>query len=152
MKKLVAIIALSGVMFFITPNEAKAQTQGLELGLRFANANDFAVDFAMPLGANRFHANANFNNAGIGVAALYDWQFPFAQGFMFYPGLGGALAIYDNGTGGTNLALAVGGEVGVEYQFEFPLTLGVDYKPMFSLVTGGGYADGWGFNARWRFY
>lgn len=149
MKKLVSVIALAGLFFFVSQN-VQAQTEGIELGLRFANGDAVAIDFAMPLSANRLHANANFNSGGFGVAAIYDWQFPFAEGFMFYPGLGAALSIYDNGSG-SDLGLAVGGEVGVEYQFPFPLTLGLDYQPMFSLINGGGYADGWGLNARWRF-
>ena len=144
MKKLVTVFALAGLVFFASQN-VQAQTEGIELGLRFANAENVAIDFAMPLGSNRLHANAAFYSGGVGVGALYDWQFPFAEGFVFYPGLGAAVALSDS------FGLAVGGEVGVEYQFPFPLTLGVDYQPMFSLINGSGYADGWGFNARWRF-
>ncbi len=65
---------------------------------------------------------------------------------MLYPGIGGAVAIV-----GGDLGLAVGGELGIEYQFGFPLTLGLDYQPMFSFINNGGYVDAWGLNARWRF-
>ncbi len=146
MKKGLTIFALVGVMFFVSQNEAQAQTEGFEIGLRFANANSAAIDFAMPLGENRLHANANFFNGGFGVTGIYDWQFAFGDGFMFYPGIGASMAIANS-----NFGFALGGEVGVEYGFDFPLSLGVDYQPMFAITNGGGYADGWGINARWRF-
>ncbi len=146
MKKLVTLFALTGLFLVVSQTNSKAQTEGLELGLRFANANAIAIDFAMPLSSNRLHANANFYSGGFGVNALYDWQFAFADGFVFYPGLGASVAIANS-----NFGLALGGEVGVEYQFDFPLTLGVDYQPMFAITNGGGYADSWGLNARWRF-
>ena len=151
MKKVLAVIIFSVILVCSLQNEAQAQTEGYEIGLRFANGNDIAFDFAMPLGANRLHANVNFFKGGIGVAGIYDWQFPFAEGFMFYPGIGASISIFDNPLGGTDLGLAIGGEVGVEYQFDFPLTLGLDYQPMFDILNNGGYADGWGLNARWRF-
>jgi len=150
MKKLFALVLLSGSLL-LSVNNVNAQTGGVELGLRFANANSAAVDFAMPLGANRMHAFLKLNNNGFGVAGLYDWQFPFAEGFMFYPGLGLAVSVADNGLGGTDMFLGAGGEAGVEYQFDFPLTLGIDYQLRFGVVNYTGYGDGWGINARWRF-
>ena len=150
MKKLITMVLLVGALFLSTQN-AEAQTQGFELGLRFVNTNSAAVDFAMPLGANRMHAFLNLYNGGIGVAGLYDWQFPFADGFMFYPGIGVALSLVDNPLGGTDMYLAAGGEAGVEYQFDFPLTLGIDYQLRLGIVNFRGYGDGWGVNARWRF-
>ncbi|MCB0495267.1 MAG: outer membrane insertion C- signal [Cyclobacteriaceae bacterium] len=146
MKKIVSVFALAGLVFFASHN-AQAQTEGYELGLRFGDyfAAGAGIDFAMPLSANRLHATADFNSVGVGVTALYDWQFPFAEGFMFYPGVGASVLI------GDPFLLGITGDVGVEYQFPFPLTLGIDFRPTIPIVGDYSFRPGWGLNARWRF-
>lgn len=146
MKKLVTVFALAGFVFFASHN-AQAQTEGIELGLRFGDnlGNNVGIEFAMPLSSNRLHATADFGSFGVGVTALYDWQFPFAEGFMFYPGVGGTVLL------GSIFELGIAGDLGVEYQFPFPLTLGVDYRPTIFFTEGSHFGNGWGLNTRWRF-
>ena len=146
MKKIISVFAMAGLVFFATQN-AQAQTEGIELGLRFGDnlGNNVAIEFDMPLSGNRLHATVDFGNFGVGATALYDWQFPFAEGFMFYPGVGATALL------GSVFELGIAGDVGVEYQFPFPLTLGVDYRPTIFFTEGSHFGNGWGLNARWRF-
>lgn len=146
MKKIVTVFALAGLVFFASHN-AQAQTEGIEAGLRFGDyfGTGVGIEFAMPLSSNRLHATADFVSSGVGLTALYDWQFPFAEGFMFYPGVGASTYL------GNTFTLGITGDVGVEYQFPFPLTLGIDFRPTINIVGNSDFGAGWGLNARWRF-
>ena len=142
MKKLFTIIALSGLLFF-SSQHAEAQTTGIELGLRGGYAS--GVDFAMPLGSNRLHADVGFGD-NLNIDALYDWQIPvFGEGFMFYPGVGISTEF------GDEFEFGAAGELGLEYQFKFPLTIAADFRPIYEFTGDTGYKSGWGFNVRWRF-
>jgi len=138
---------LSACILTMSLGYLKAQTRDYELGLRFGDSfgNNVGIDFAMPFQNNRIHADANFGNS-LTVQGLYDWQIPFGEGFMFYPGAGGALAI-----GGSQFNFGVGGEAGVEYQFPIPLTIGLDYRPIIWFTNNVGYNGEWGLNFRYRF-
>lgn len=142
MKKIFTIIALAGILF-INAQQSKAQTTGFELGLRGGYAS--GVDFAMPLGGNRLHADVGFGN-NLNIDALYDWQIPvFGGGFLLYPGVGVSTEF------GDNFEFGVAGEIGLEYQFDFPLTIAADYRPIYEFTGDTGFKSGWGFNVRWRF-
>ena len=112
MKKLFTIIALSGILLF-TAKDSNAHIQGFELGVRFGFSQ--GVDFAMPLGSNRLHANVGFGNS-LNINALIDWQFPFFGdgAFILYPGIGVSTEF------GDEFKFGAAGEIGLKYQFEFP--------------------------------
>jgi hypothetical protein len=154
MKKIVTIIALSGMLFLAAQTESYAQsearTEGYELGVR----NFYGASFAMPLGGNRLHASAAFNlqkpsdlhNRAFNVDVLYDWQFPaFGAGWFLFAGVGGSMEI------SSNFDIGVTGEFGVEYQFEFPLSLSADVRPTYYFTNSGDFSPYGGFEARWRF-
>jgi len=145
MKSIISIWAICSILV-ITSLNSQAQTEGMEIGLRFSSTS-VGVDFAMPLLLNskRLHANASFLNRGFSLTGFYDWQFPFADGFFMYAGPGTKVGIQSN-----VVDLAIGGEIGFEYQFIFPLTIGIDYEPMLKITNSIGYVDNWNLNARWR--
>jgi len=144
MKKLLAIIALSGALFFTAQNTAQAQTEGYELGVR----NFYGVSFAMPLGNNRLHASAAVNfNQNFGIDALYNWQIPIIDDNWFlFPGVGVATEFNANG-----VFAGVAAEFGIEYQFDFPLSLSVDVRPTFYFTDIAPFNPNGAIEARWRF-
>jgi hypothetical protein len=45
----------------------------------------------------------------------------------------------------------VAGDFGVEYSFDFPLTIGFDWRPGFKVTEGFDFkTSNWGFSARFR--
>ena len=67
-------------------------------------------------------------------------------GLKFHPGVGPEFYFYDG------LDLAVAGNFGVEYSFDFPLTIGFDWRPSFMITNEFNYYGGnWGIIARFRF-
>ena len=67
-------------------------------------------------------------------------------GLKFYPGVGPEVWF------GNSFDFSIAGDFGVEYAFEFPLTIGFDWRPGFMLTDGFDFkTSNWGFSARFRF-
>jgi hypothetical protein len=130
--------------------ETKAQSNW-EAGIRFGDGVD--LDFTIPFKAPRIHAAAYFNSgpagADFGAGGYFDWLFALngsPAGLKFYPGVGPELYF------GSNFDFAVAGDFGVEYSFDFPLTIGLDWRPRVVFTNNNGLEGGnWGFIARFRF-
>ena len=152
MKKITLILAL--VMGIAISLEAQPRAIGARLG---GNAE---FSYQHQLGSNMIDATVGVGYFGwmnVTATAVYDWVFPIkswshAGAWNWYAGPGIGVGYLFNTTGyGRNLysgnsyipvILNVGGQIGVEYQFNFPLTLSVDYRPMFNVLGfGSGY---WG--------
>ncbi|WP_430812280.1 MULTISPECIES: hypothetical protein [unclassified Carboxylicivirga] len=118
-----------------------------EIGGRFGD--DFALDVTIPLSkAPRLHGALYFDN-NISMGAYFDLLFALnsgPSGLKFYPGVGPELYFYDG------LDIAAAGDFGVEYSFDFPLTIGLDWRPHFMLSDNMKFNSGnWGLIARFRF-
>lgn len=83
---------------------------------------DFGVNLTRPI--------------GLSAAAIYQWHWFLAGGFGFYVGPG-ALAYLSE----SHFGLGVGGQIGIDYQFNAPIQLSLDVRPMYGLF--GSYV---GFN------
>lgn len=148
MKKTLLAILVIIALIFSTESFAQNKMQGMELGVRLGGygGGGAAVDATFPLGNNRIHADLGFYSGGVGLAAFYDWSFPIADGFSFYPGVGAEVVIGDNSI------LGIGGELGFEYAFQIPLTIGLDWRPTIRLIDSSGFGyDSFGLNIRYRF-
>jgi hypothetical protein len=150
MKKLFLLSFIVVGAVFINSN-SHAQSNW-EAGIRFGD--DFGVDVTIPFKAPRVHLAAYFGNNGItgndfGLGGYFDWLFALdggPSGLKFYPGVGPELYF------GTDFNFGVAGDFGAEYSFDFPLTLGLDWRPRIMFTNDQGfYAGNWGFIARFRF-
>ena len=125
--------------------DLKAQSNW-EIGARYGNS--FAVDATIPLKAFRLHP-AVYIDSDVAIGTYLDWLFALnggPTGLKFYPGVGPEFYFYDG------FDFAIAGNLGAEYSFEFPLTVGIDWRPNF-MVTESFAFDGynWGIFARFRF-
>ncbi len=146
----ISVIAITGYLLMVLSFQGQAQKQyrGYELGLRFGETfgGRGALDAMIPFYGNRIHANLSFYKEGVIVAGLYNWGFPIGEGFVFYPGAGGVMSL------GEKVYLGVAGELGFEYAFDIPLSIGMDWRPVVGVLTASGFiADGFGLNVRYRF-
>lgn len=140
------LLIIGGITATVTAQ--KRYSNGYELGIRLGDTHGSSatIDAMLPFGSNRIHADASFWDDGLTLAALYNWQFPIADNFWFYPGVGGIM----NTFGDFNLGVA--GEVGAEYKFDIPLSIGIDWRPVIGIInTDGFHGDSFGLNVRYRF-
>ena len=129
----------------VTNIDVQAQSNW-EAGVRFGN--DFSVDITIPFKAPRIHAAAYFGNT-FALGGYFDWMFALdggPTGLKFYPGVGPEFYF------GNNFNFGIAGDFGAEYSFDFPLTIGFDWRPGFMLTNSFSfYSNNWGFIARFRF-
>jgi len=142
-------ILLISIFFLIatllTTNDLVGQSNW-EIGARFGNS--WGLDATIPFKAPRLHPAVYFGH-DVTVGAYFDWLFSLEgdpYGFKFYPGVGPEFYF------GNDFDIAVAGNFGMEYSFNFPLTIGFDWRPHFMLTEGFDFnGSNWGIFARFRF-
>ena len=129
MKKLFLVsFALIGFAFTIQAQEIADNAIGLRLG----DSNGFGaeISYQRALGdANRLEFDLgwrngnNDNSDGYKLTGLYQWVMNLDGGFNWYVGAGGGLA--DK----LNTYIFAAGDIGIEYNFDIPLQLSLDFRP-----------------------
>ncbi|MCU4174386.1 hypothetical protein [Carboxylicivirga sp. N1Y90] len=145
MKKIFTKVLIIGLVM-VLGSELRAQSNW-EVGARFGNS--FSADITIPLSAApRLHTALNFDN-NFSFGTYFDWMFDLQggpNGLKFYPGVGPEFYF------GNSFNVAAAGDFGAEYSFDFPLTIGFDWRPHFMLSNGMKFSsNNWGFMARFRF-
>ena len=141
MKNLFTVLAF--VLIISSSASAKANW---EAGIRFGD--NFSADLTIPIAATpRLHTAVYFDR--FGVAPYFDWMFALSggpTGLKFYPGVGPEFFF------GNDFDFNIAGDFGIEYSFDFPLTIGLDWRPHFAVTNDFDFHSGnWGFIARFRF-
>jgi len=145
-KALPLLIQFALLFFLVVPaTDLKAQSNW-EAGVRLGS--NISLDLTIPIApAPRLHPVVYFDRFGIG--SYFDWMFSLSggpTGLKFYPGVGPEF-FFEN-----EFDFLITGDFGVEYSFDFPLTIGFDWRPGFVLTDGFTFkSNNWGFLARFRF-
>ncbi|WP_242086934.1 hypothetical protein [Aestuariivivens sediminis] len=141
MKK-VFLVTIALIGFAFTSNAQAIADNAL--GLRLGDSDGFGaeVSYQRALGDNnRLEFDLGWRNGnnfdGFKLAGLYQWVFPLDGTFNWYVGAGGGLASYDGNYsipgGGTvsdsETFFFAAGDIGIEYNFEIPLLLSLDFRP-----------------------
>ncbi len=144
MRKLFVFLTFLIATCFLS-NKSQAQSQ-LEAGLRFGDY--ISIDATIPVGlAPRLHPAIYFDR--FGIASYFDWMFAISggpKGLKFYPGVGPEFWLEGD------FDFDIAGNFGVEYSFDFPLTVGLDWRPAFRTTDDFHFRAGnVGVTARFRF-
>jgi hypothetical protein len=141
-------ILFSGIVIVLMSFTAKSQVEPHAIGLRFGGGNfgsGFELNYLHGMGdANRIEVGLGLNSLNgasyTRIVGIYQWVWSLEEGFSWYAGPGAQLLMVKNAS-----AILVGGEIGVEYNFntnlDTPLQVGLDTRPMFNLGDGDGF--GW---------
>ncbi|MFD0991496.1 hypothetical protein ACFQ1R_15460 [Mariniflexile jejuense] len=110
------------------------------LGLRLGDSDGFGgeVSYQRALNENKrlefdlgWRDSKNYD--GFKLAALHQWVWNIDGGFNWYAGVGGGLGSFsfDNGNGNdyTDTFAFAAGDIGIEYNFNIPLLLSLDFRP-----------------------
>ena len=136
---LLAGIAFSGQAQKISENA---------LGLRVGDNDGFGaeVSYQRALGSsNRVEADLGWRSSkhvdAIKLTGLYQWVWNIEGGFNWYAGVGAGLGSwrYDhNGADDSGSFAFIAGDIGIEYDFDIPLLISLDFRPEFG---GSGYYE-----------
>lgn len=158
-KLLIAIIA------FLAISVATVEAQPRAIGARLGYGVDFSYQHS--LGKNMLNFEFGVPGFwGLGAVCTYDWVFPINSwnqagtwNWFAGVGVGGGWAWPIWGNTGHAGWVGVAGRIGVEYNFEFPLQLSLDWRPLFGPAfvpdavfnTGSLYAGAFGLGVRYCF-
>lgn len=165
MKKIIIAI----VAIFVMGGTANAQWN---MGARINDGWGLGAEFSMQKifsDANRLELDlglswwdvASYHHLYTTVTGAYHWTFPIVAGLQWFVGPGAQVGIHSEKWDGDDVAhthfrLAAVGQVGIEYNFDFPLQLALDARPGIDLLGFGREAhDYWvysyAFSIRYRF-
>jgi hypothetical protein len=158
-------IILSLVLVFGCLTFANAQQNALGLKNSMINSNGMDISYQRWLcESNRLEFNLGLSDldtkhgTDFSFSAAYQWVFDLDQlatGFKWYVGAGAAAGLFTHKDLDSQFRLAAIGNLGIEYNFKFPLQLAIDYTPTLSITPS--FGDFYGedrsvrFAARWRF-
>jgi len=152
MKKLFLTVALLIAITSFT----QAQTMDKAIGIRATNGAE--LSFQNPLsGSTRLEVDLGLYHSGsFFLTGIHQWVFDLSSlsnGFNWYVGLGPQLGIWDNGNNNSDFGLGVAAQIGLEYNFNIPLQLSLDYRPGWMIIPNGagGKWDGVALGIRYRF-
>lgn len=144
-----------------------AQAQSISpnaIGIRIGGGTGTGAElsYQRALGANnRLELDLGFSSSRDrsvwNLSGIYQWVWQLENNFNWYVGAGGTVGswswrddIFDRGDSG--FFLAVAGQVGIEYNFNIPLLISLDFMPQIGLVNP--YVDlipGIGLGIRYQF-
>ena len=140
MKKiLISLIAL--VALTTAANAQYSNALGVRVGAGSAFGAELSYQgFLSDVNRLELDLGANFGSyTAVSVATILHWHWFLAGGFGFYIGPGVQGYVVEK-----HLGLGVGGQVGIDYQFNAPFQLSLDVRPMWDIFTVTGAALNYG--------
>ncbi|MGK0253869.1 MAG: hypothetical protein ACI9OE_001349 [Mariniflexile sp.] len=137
MKKLFLFsIALLGFTLAASAQDISENAIGLRLG--DSNGVGAEISYQRALGGNNrleldlgWRDGDNYN--GFKLTGLYQWVFPLDGAFNWYVGAGGGVGSFSfDNPGGKDISdtfIFAAGDIGIEYGFDIPLQLALDFRP-----------------------
>ncbi len=142
MKKLIlSAVMLVGLAFAGQAQEIRKNALGLRLGDNDGFGGE--ISYQRGLSANhRLEVDLGWRDSNhydaYKLTGLYQWVWNIDGGFNWYAGVGGGIGGYDvkddfpgyEGDDSGNFLFAAG-DIGIEYVFDIPLQLSLDFRPEF---------------------
>ena len=111
------------------------------IGLRLGDSDGFGAEISYQLGIgdnNRLEFGLGWrdgnNFSALRAVGLYQWVWTLDGNFNWYAGVGGGFASYSidglpAGADDSDTSLFVAGDIGIEYNFNIPLLISLDFRP-----------------------
>lgn len=123
----------------------------------FGEAHRLELDFGYK--SRKYKINGKGNNwyyKQFAVTGMYHWVWNLTEGLNWFIGPGAQVGFFDDYYGNNSgISLAVGGQIGLEYDFNMhgvPLLLGLDARPLMNFVGYySGFDGGAAFSLRYTF-
>lgn len=106
------------------------------IGLRLGDSDGFGaeISYQRALGDNnRLEADLGWRSGdgydGFKLTGVYQWVWELDGNFNWYAGAGGGLGTYGFDEFDDETFVFIAGDVGIEYNFDIPLLLSLDFRP-----------------------
>lgn len=121
------------------------------IGVRFGDNDGFGgeISFQHELSeSTRLEVDLGFrdrvdDNDAFKLTGVYQWVWNIDKGFNWYAGFGAGIGSWNNNNVNLNvndgLFVNADGNIGVEYNFDIPLLISLDFRPEFGII--GDYSD-----------
>jgi len=138
MKRLFVLVA---VFFSATLMLSAQDIADNALGLRLGDSDGIGAEISYQRKlkeGNRLEIDFGWRDGnnfdGVKLTGLYQWVWLLDGDFNWYAGFGGGLASYSFDTGfrdidDSDTFFFVAGSIGIEYDFDIPLLLSLDFRP-----------------------
>ncbi len=143
MKKLIFMaVLLLGVIFKSNAQDIARNAIGVRLGDNDGFGGEISYQHELSE-ANRLELDLGFRNNNdadaFKLTGIYQWVWNIDQGFNWYAGFGAGIGSWSkgdrySGTGDDGLFLNADGNIGIEYNFDIPLMISLDFRPEFGLI------------------
>jgi hypothetical protein len=143
--KILSAFLLLGLVFSANAQEISKNA----LGLRLGDNDGFGGEISYQRGLssnNRLEFDLGWRNSkdvdAYKIVGLYQWVWNIEGGFNWYAGVGagvGSWSYNKNDFKDSGSFVLAAGDIGIEYLFDFPLQLSLDFRP--EMYFGGDYAD-----------
>ena len=159
--KITTIFSL--ILFFAAASLSAQDISDHALGLRLGDSDGFGAEISYQKSIGQFN-RAEFNLGwrdsrnfdAFKLSGVYQWVHQLDGGFNWYYGFGGGLGSVDfepipNNQGGSiddndGLFVFGAGNLGVEYNFNIPLLLSLDFRPEIGILGYDGFGDSFDFD------
>ncbi len=135
-------LIITAVLFMTAILGANAQNISKNaLGLRLGDNDGFGAEISYQRGLsenNRLEFDLGWRNNdnfdAFRLTGLYQWVWRLDGNFNWYAGVGGGIGSvsYDDnfpGNDGSEFFALVAGDIGIEYDFDIPLLISLDFRP-----------------------
>lgn len=141
MKKIIfSFLFFAGMISFVQAQQISPNA----LGLRLGDSDGFGAEISYQRslgGSNRLEADLGWRDSNdwdaFKLTGLYQWVMPLDGNFHWYVGAGGGIGSYNydndfplnDGDDDSGTFIFAAGDIGIEYDFEIPLLLSLDFRP-----------------------
>lgn len=135
------------------------------IGLRLGSNNGFGteISYQRALGeSNRLEADLGWQSGdnvnAFKLTGIYQWTWNIDKGFYWYAGVGGGIGSWSYSYAGSKNSgtfLYAAGDVGVEYNFDIPVQVSLDFRPELYFASSGyrdnNFGSNIGLSVRYKF-
>lgn len=148
----------TGLFLFATVTASAQDISEHTLGLRLGDSDGFGAEISYQKSIGRYN-RAEFNLGwrdsrqfdAFKLSGVYQWVHQLDGNFNWYYGVGGGLGSVEfepipNGDDNDGLFVFAAGDIGVEYNFDIPLLLSLDFRPEIGLLGYDGFDNDFDFD------
>ena len=148
----------TGLFLFVTIGMHAQSISEHAIGLRLGDSDGFGAEISYQKSIGRYN-RAEFNLGwrdsrefdAFKLTGVYQWVHQLDGNFNWYYGVGGGLGSVDfepvpDGDDNDGLFVFAAGNLGVEYDFDIPLLLSLDFRPEIGLLGYDGFDNSFDFD------